>query len=154
MRTQQEIVDRLSAKGDEFLNFEPEVLFGFLDFEHAKPLLRDGSATEAEWTKLTTGADSMEQAKMYMAEYGWPKALSHRGISAGRTIQKMTAWAWLAEDQKAIDITESTDYAQYGVPILKALCEHWGWPIPDDPAVARMAMGEPCEPGCCNGCGQ
>ena len=154
LRTPQEIVERIKAKQSQLLNFEPEVLGRFVRHEHIKPLLAEG-VTAAEWDEDVTDytvENVIAQAREYMAAYGWPKALGHRGISAGRTIQKMTAWAWLACDEKALQIIRDTPYPQYGVPILWALCEHWAFPIPTSPMSYRMAHGRPCIDNCTNGC--
>ena len=45
-----------------------------------------------------------------------------------------------------------TPYEQYGAPKLKVICERLGFPMPDDMAALRMARGEPCTPGCAEGC--
>lgn len=157
MRTQNEIVARFNAKSKEIMNFEPEVLFEFLDFEHAKPFLKEG-ITEKDWETIPYDKETvLTQAKEYMEEYGWPKCQDHRGLSASRTLTKMQAWTWLlGEDElvEKISKMEKTNYSQYGAPILKVICEHFGWPIPDDEATQRMMEGLPCTPDCNMGCGR
>ncbi|MBI3936011.1 MAG: hypothetical protein HY323_03470 [Betaproteobacteria bacterium] len=154
MPTQDQIVARIKKKQQELLNFEPEVLIYYLDFDHVRELLQVTTLTREKWQEEVGYRTPLAEARTYMAEYGWPKTLGHRGISAERTIQKMAAWAFLADDQEALRITEETDYAQYGAPILWALCLHWGFDVPGDAAVTRMASGRACRPGCEEGCGQ
>jgi hypothetical protein len=145
MRTQDEIAERFMRKRQEFLNFEPEILVAFLDYEHAKPILKEG-VTADEWgeSRIPLIRETVvEHARTYMGEYGWDKCLNHRGISANRTVQKMEAWMWLLCDDEMVAVCQDPElYPQYGAPILKAICEKYGWEIPDDPAVDRMAAGK------------
>ena len=155
-RTMEAIAARLSEMSDKFLSFQPEVLIGYLDLQHARPFLR--SDFDVSTFTFTDPADSGAiKAHMaeYMEDYGWPKARGHRGISAGRTVEKMQAWLWLLEDDEMLAIAEDeSQYPQYGVPILKQICEKYGFPIPEGDDVARMSEGLPCEPGCDMGCGR
>lgn len=159
MRKPEEIVARIEKKQKEMLNFEPEVLMPYLKYEHAKPFLKE-ETTKEDWEKdlpQYTKKVILHEAKAYMAEYGWPKCEGHRGISASRTLQKMEAWAWLlAEDELVQQIEEMmrTSYAQYGAPVLKAICEHFDWPIPAGEAIERMMRGEPCGADYECGCGR
>jgi hypothetical protein len=156
LRTQDEILERIKAKQQEFLCFEPEVLFEWLDYEHAKGLLKP-EVTKDKWDSDRPAykrANVLARAYDYMAEYGWPKARDHRGISASRTVQKLTAWVWLAGEDELLDRMAAAPYENYGAPILKLVADHFGWPMPKDEALERMARGEKCHPECCEGCGQ
>lgn len=157
-RSQEEILARFK-KTDSPFGFDREVLLGFLEYHAAMAggILKDGVA-EADWPEpqACTRDAALEQAKAYMAEYGWPKCEGHRGISASRTIEKMVEWIWLAgDDEFSEQVMAMTDthYAQYGAPILKAICERYKWPIPQDNMMQRMMRGEPCGLGDC-GCGE
>lgn len=153
LRTQDEIVTKLKGS-NSFFGFDSEVLVPYLDFEHAKPFLKPEASAETWPGKYPSREEVLAEAKKYMEEIGWPKVEDHRGISANRTIEKMEAWIWmLGEDELLRRVTE-VDYPQYGAPKLKVICEHFGWPIPADPAIARMIDGDPCRPGCESGCGQ
>ena len=154
MRTQDEIAKR-AQDSSGFLCFSPEVLVPFLDFEHAQPFLKP-EVTAAEWTPKALTRDAvLAEMREYMAEYGWPKALDHRGISAGRTVEKMTAWMWLLGDDEAVAFAEDSDnYPQYGAPVLKFICERFGFDVPADEQAHRMARGEHCGADYRCGCGQ
>lgn len=154
MKTTDEIVDRIKASDDPF-GFDREVLIGYLPFKVANDagFLRDDAEDWGDdWTEPTRENVLRDMGK-YM-EFAWSKALGHRGLSAGKSVVRMRAWCWLLGDEDEIDWD---DYAQYGVPILKALCERYGFPVPDGEwegkAIHRMAAGLPCEPGCEDGCG-
>jgi hypothetical protein len=159
MRTQEEIVNKIKQQQKELISFHLEVLVFYLDFKHAKEFLKEDVKDE-DWEKdkqKYTREIVLEEAKTYMANYGWPKCQGHRGISASRTLDKMKAWAWLLGDDSAVDEInrlEAHNYAQYGAPVLKYICERYGWPIPDDEATRRMMNGLPCVPDCSEGCGK
>jgi hypothetical protein len=80
--------------------------------------------------------------------FAWGKARDHRGISASRSVEKMRTWVWLLDDPEI-----TANYQNYGAPILRAICERYGFPIPDGDDMRRMSEGEPCRDGCDEGCG-
>lgn len=147
-RSQKEIVDRIEEiKSGDVFGFESEVLISALDFPYAKIYLKEG-ITEEEWKELTDDAPPVfEQMRTYM-EFAIGKAQDHRGISASRSVMKLNGWTWLLGCEPI-----ESPYAQYGAPILKALCERHGFDWPDDEDINRMAEGKPCHVGCCDGCG-
>lgn len=156
MRTQDEIRARYDATRDEDpLGFRAEVLLPRLDYAHVADLVKPDT-TEAEWADGAEGSDAesvLDAARDYMA-FAWGKVADHRGISAGRSVEKIGEYLWLAEETGALAALEEAGYAQYGAPKLLAVCQALGWPWPaDDPGVVRMSEGLPCEPGCVEGCG-
>lgn len=162
MRTQEEIVTRIREKRDVIFGFEAEVLLPHLDYEHAKEFLKPEASRE-QWEGLHRNGDVEERYPLTeaaalrdfrsYAEFAWGKAADHRGLSAGRSVEKLTAWAWLLGRDDVLVQVEKTDYAQYGCPKLKVICEAFGFPIPDDEGSQRMMRGEPCVVGCDMGCG-
>ena len=160
MRTQDEIVARLRApRGDLLFNFEPDVLLPQLDFDRAREFLKDG-ATAEEWGRATDGVEeryplgeaaALRDFRSYAA-FAWSKARYHRGLSAIRSVQKLSAWAWLLGRDDVLEAVERADYAPYGCPKLKVICEAFGFPVPDDEELVRMMRGEPCTPDCEDGC--
>lgn len=146
MRTQDEIAG-YAAGVEDFFGFKKEALVYCLDFEHAKPFLKD-EVTEAEWEPTLTDEDVLKDMRDYMI-FAIGKCEDHRGLSAGRSVNKLNAWTWVLGFEPIEE-----PYAQYGAPILKALCERHGfeWPTDNDP-LNRMAQGMKCEPGCLEGCG-
>ena len=152
MRTQQEIVDRMKAESSIFA-FGSEVLAGYLELEHLRPFCkRDADLADHKPSPLTS-EHVLAEMRGYM-EFAWGKALGHRSISASRSVEKFAAWLWLLGDDEMFSFAEAdSTYAQYGVPVLKAISVKYGFPFPDGPAVARMAQGLPCTAGCVEGCG-
>lgn len=157
MRTQDEIVDRmraLAASGQDLFGFAQEAMLSALDFEHAKPWLKDGVTAE-QWSPDTSAAGVLRELAEYMA-FAWEKALGHRGLSADRSVTKLTQWLWvLGSHDELVSSVEAgrVPYAQYGAPVLKAISDAVGLPTPDSADAVNMMAGRPCTPGCDSGCG-
>jgi hypothetical protein len=62
--------------------------------------------------------------------FAFEKALGKRGISAGFMNDVIKMWMWVLED----DLQNMEEYAQYGLPLLKAVAVKYGLPneIGDD----------------------
>jgi hypothetical protein len=151
MRTQDEVVARIREKRSIF-SFDAEVLVHALDYEHAREFI--GTTSREKW-EATKHPISEEEAIRDFADYAafaWGKAEDHRGLSAGRSVEKLEAWTWLLGRDDVLSQSENALYAMYGCPKLKVICEAFGFPIPDDEPVVRMMRGEPCTPDCDAGC--
>ena len=63
-------------------------------------------------------------------DFAFEKALGRRGISAGFMHSVIRMWMWILED----DLQNMHDYAQYGLPLLKAVADKYELPneIGDD----------------------
>lgn len=119
-RTQVEILNRIHAIApDDFFGFQTNDLVYFLDFEHAKPFLMEGTTAE-QWSPAL---DPIEKIKEYMP-FAWGKANNNRGLSALRSIEHMKAWVWL-DDQPTLSELLEPDYQYYGKNHLVAICEHY-----------------------------
>lgn len=166
-RTPEEIRAYIETNPD-MLGSTLQTLVPYLSFDDARPLLKDGS-TEDQWNEapdpeaarpdhdsdypswagesLGTPRPLTREAALLEAEayhrFACVKALDQRGISAGRSVMKLTAWAWLLGEDEMVAFAEDDDnYPAYGAPILKRFAEHFGWPWPDDADLATMARGE------------
>jgi len=157
VRSQQEILERVRALNfgppiEDFLGFRREVLMGSLDYDHVKAWLKDGVTAEA-WQPLTTDTEVLAAAALYLV-FAWEKATGHRGISANRSVDKLTEFAWLLGRDDLVEQMDAAPYPQYGVPKLVVFATGLGltWPPGED--LTRMARGLPCRPGCDEGCGR
>lgn len=102
-------------------------LVEFLDFDNAKDFLKE-NATKEEWDKTIT-PNTQEAIKSKILDYmpfAWEKANGMRGISANRSIDHMTAWLWLYDDN-LLEKVEEIEYEHYGKEKLIAICEHFNW---------------------------
>ena len=126
MRTDQEIIERTKEiKSRDWMGTMTGDLVSRLSFDAAKQFLRD-DATEADWGDPKPRDHEAIKAEIldYMP-FAWDKANNNRGISAGRSLDHMSAWLWLLGRNKAAD--EVLHYDMYGKPQLRAICEEFGW---------------------------
>jgi len=154
-RTQDEIVARIrdhEQNGGDFFGFACELLIDALDFEHAKPWLKEETTAE-QWDESRT-VDTETAARGYL-EFALGKIDGHRGISASRSVDKLREFAWLLGRDEVLAAMDAAGYQQYGAPKVKAFAVGMGWPWPsDDAEMERMAQGLPCVDDCSGGCGQ
>lgn len=121
-RTQDEILKRLETrKKNDMFGFEWKEYLYYLDYEHAKPYVKD-NITKEGWEE-STEKEPAEKIKSYMS-FAWKKANDCRGISTGRSLSHMVAWLWLdGQDEFLKKWNNLEDYEYYGKPQLIAICE-------------------------------
>lgn len=154
MKTSEDIITyyRNEQEGDMF-GFTAEVLLPYLSAEQVRPFLKD-DADLSDWEQEPLKFEAVVAAMREYMEFAWGKVQDHRGISASRSVEKMQAWLWLLGDEETLTFAQaSRNYAQYGAPVLKKICEKYGFPVPEGEDIERMAKGLPCEHGCEMGCG-
>lgn len=143
-----------TVKKLDFLGTYAGDLITRLSFAKAKPYLKP-EAKEAEWEVRPRDRESVIAEMREYMDFAWEKALGHRGISAGRSIDHFKAWLWLlGDDETKAFLDGDENYSQYGVPCLKKVCDVYGFKMPDDEAAKNMAEGRPCHPDCEEGCGR
>lgn len=73
-------------------------------------------------------------------EFGFEKALNCRGISSSFMHSVVKMWMWILEDP----LQDCEDYAQYGLPLFKAVAVKYGFanPIGDDDGDERKYTEE------------
>jgi len=129
LRTQEEIVAHIHAiVGDDFFGFQKSDMLNYLDYDHAKPFLKDGVARE-QWDTARTPYSHeavLKEMSEYM-EFAWEKANNCRGLSASRTDDHYTAWVWLMGDDAFVAKRDAIEYEHYGKERLIAVCDHYGW---------------------------
>jgi hypothetical protein len=153
MRTPQEIADYYRQEQvNDFLNFTAEVLLPYLSAEQVKPFLKE-SADLTDWKPEPLSREGVLAAMRGYMEFAWGKVENHRGISASRSVEKMSAWLWILGDEEMVaSARDNANYAYYGAPILKKICDVYGFPVPDNDGVRNMSQGKPCCEGCTEGC--
>lgn len=77
------------------------------------------------WTE-----ESIKEDMRGDVEFGFEKALNKRGISSSLMYGVVQMWLWVLGDE----LHKSVDYAQYGLPLFKAVAVKYGFenPIGDD----------------------
>lgn len=154
MRTSYEIMVRISEITADPFRFELDNLVLCLDYEHAIPFLKAGT-TEAGWNldKISTDKESVTRCMRNYMQYAIEKAYGHRGLTATRSIFRFRGWLWLAcDDELVVFAEDDSNYAPYGMPILKAICNKYNFEFPNDKEVVRMSLGQPCTENCEEGC--
>lgn len=160
MKTMHSLTDAVAwyeqQKADDMFGFMLTVLLEYLPFGLAHPYLKpeasmlDWNAKVTPFTEEQVTADALK----YM-DFAWGKVLDHRGLSAGRSVQKLRMYCYLlGEDDLTVLCVDESKYPMYGAPILHAICTTLGWPIPPDDAIIRMAQGKACHDDCHEGCGR
>lgn len=154
MRSQDEIVKRIrETKDTDFFGFGQEVLLQALDFEHAKEFIKP-EVTKEIWNEVfsTYTDENLKKMASEYLEFAWDKAEDHRGLSASRSVQKMTEFVWLLGMDDVVKKIGDASFTTYGAPILKIVAEALGTIIPASEALVNMMNGSPCSPSCDEGC--
>jgi len=153
MRSQEQIVSFCKeAMHAVFGTFTLEVLVPFLEPENAKQFVSP-KTDMAEWHQVQLVEESIVNEMAHYIGFAWEKVRMHRGLSAIRSVIKIRAWLWLLEDEELyVFVCKDENFTNYGAPILKAVCEAYKIPIPNDRAILRMVDGNKCRPDCDWGC--
>lgn len=153
MRTQQEILDRIASLTDDALGFQFEVLVESLEYDHALPYLIEGTTQKAwESERRPLQGEYLGSVAEGYLDFAIQKIIDHRGISAGRSVQKLREYAWLLGRDDVVAAMDAADYPQYGAPKVKAFAIGMGYSWPSEPMLERMAEGGYCIDYCDGGC--
>lgn len=164
MRTPEEIVERIDKireAGDDFFGFRQEVLTAALPWGHLEQYLREDLPAEEKQVYRDgrverTEAWLLNEAKEYF-HFAIGKIIDHRGISASRSVEKLTEYAWLLGRDDLVEAMDGTGYSKYGAPIVLLFGATMGFSLPeldqeDAEALDNMANGVSCRRGCEEGC--
>lgn len=161
MRSQEDILNRFNAirrSGKDIFGFRQEALLEAMILETAKRTELMSDLDSDSWTE----PDVESTARAYLL-FAVGKAVSHRGLSAGRSIEKLEEWLWVLGDEVVFNAFVDADYPQYGAPKLQVLVKAWDMESTVDEYVRtdghslsewrRMARGQSCTEFCTRGCG-
>lgn len=157
-RTPDEIVARIHAIRDEdFFGFRMAVLAEALTFNEAQEGgVIASDVTEEKWGEASLAADKLIPGAQEYLKFAIGKIRNHRGISASRSVDKLSEMAWLAGRDDVVTAMGAAEYPQYGAPKVKAFADGMGfteiWAADSDAALERMTAGLPCVEGCLDGC--
>lgn len=123
-RTQAEIVSeiervKVAGRGVDFFGARHQELVSGLDYEHAKPYLKD-DVTADTWD----GPEDPVEIILSYLKFAWKKANDCRGLSSGRSLDHLAASMWLL----GIEYDYEDDYCMYGKPQLVEVSERFGFP--------------------------
>lgn len=148
-RTAAEIAARAGESVD-FFGWDVEVLLPYLDFESAKPFLKDGVTAEEWAAEMADPAKVREAAEGYY-EFALGKIADERGISAERSVTKLREYAWLAGRDDLVAAMDDAEYAPYGAPKVAVFGEAFGFVDSDCATCGTPVVGEGkvyCSPEC------
>lgn len=149
-----------ATRNEDVLGFIAEVLLPRCDYDDVSDLVKADvirDVWESEAQESRDPSTLLDEMRDYLA-FAWEKARDHRGISAGRSLQKLQAYAWLLGDTEGANTIRDrseADYYPYGAPVLAWIAgryyDHFPEP-PEDEALANMIAGKPCSIECAEGC--
>lgn len=149
-----DIIFRIQETGDDFFGSRAEVLLSSLDWDDARPYLMP-EAVEANWHPVQ--GDHLDEVAAHYYEFALGKIENHRGLSAQRSVDKLTEYAWLLGRDDIVTAMDDADYTNYGAPKVLVFGTMLGLPFStgiDKEAILHMAAGQPCYTGCEEGCGR
>jgi len=139
LRNEQEIIEKFKKEIQSAnpFNFKPEVMLDYMSFENAKSFLKEDFVKEVEaGTKQYHHINTIKEAVQDFIDYmvfAWGKALHQRGLSAGRSVDKLSAWLWLLKRDDLADLIVREDlYKPYGSPALIKVCEALNINVPKE----------------------
>lgn len=125
----------LAGRDDDFFGFmasvaipflPKDVVYGMLNEEYREKL----DSGEDEHIQITDVYEGAQDFLDYMV-FAWMKAMDERGLSAGRSIEKLKAWMIiLGRPDVATVLDDDNLYPPYGRPALRKACEMLGIDVP------------------------
>lgn len=155
MKTKAEIAEFLKKK-------EKDDVFGFTFgaiAHYAAELIceQEYGKDRAKWPEYVRATKDSKLTKRAVTNeivgylpFAFKKALTHRSISAERSVDKLAAWLWVLEDPLYEFAMDEKNYAYYGVPVLKRVAKKFSVKIPN--RIKDWKNGKPCQRGCIEGC--
>ncbi len=132
-RTPQEVLD-YGNNHDSFMSFSKEILIHYMPPEISSAWIIEDKREEHINTPIRE-RDIYETTQDFLdyMVFGWMKALSERGISASRTIDKCATYMWLLgrEDIENV-LRDDSLYNPYGTPALIEACRMLAIAVPGD----------------------
>ena len=138
LRTQEELKEKFDElrNSTHLFSFQIDVLIFYLTFEDTKIYLKEEFLKEIEagtkqWLQITTIERCIQDFLDYM-EFAFGKAENQRGLSACRSIDKLSIWLWIMNREDLYSIITNEDlYNPYGAPALIEVCDKMDIKVPD-----------------------
>lgn len=111
---------------NDFLGFMRQGAREILPWEAMRPWLKDDIVFDELPKKPEYTRENILNVMREHMTFAWGKAHGERGISAGCSVNKFQVWVFALGDYDKIDWD---DYALYGKPILRRICELYGFEV-------------------------
>jgi len=131
MKTADQIKARIrEVEQNDWLGTQVSDLLVHLPFDEARAWLKP-EATREEWDALEP-KDPLDCIREYL-DFAWGKANDCRGISAGRSLDHLKAWLWLAGFDDLVEQHFET-YSHYGKKqlVIGSLIVGFDWKAHDN----------------------
>jgi len=124
------------------LNFDSEVLIKYLPWNDItsvflkeilkQEIFEECVADPQRWRFIDDIAESVQDFLDYMV-FAWGKAFNQRGLSASRSIDKLSTYLWLFGKDDLVEIIQDDSlYDPYGMPALLAVCKKLNIYVPEE----------------------
>lgn len=126
---------------EEILSYKSQTLDGrdlgrLAEFMTVEQLSQVGITLDPDekWVVQEYTRDSVLDLLKRDLAFAFEKALNQRGISAGMMFSVVKMWMWVLDEHEDLINWSDDNYAQYGLPLLKAVAIRYGLdnPIGDD----------------------
>lgn len=119
---------------DDMFGFGKGVARDILPFEDVKDWLKEEYVKEVEagkkkWGVITDVYEITQDFLDYMV-FAWMKSQDERGLSAGRSIEKLSVWMKILNREDLAEVLNGS-YNPYGAPALIECCKKLGIKVPD-----------------------
>lgn len=137
-RSEADIMAKLQEPQYDCMGFRREVLLTCVSWDLKKSQYRQDYVDKVEKgeEKAPATITDVREVVQDMLDYlvfGWMKALDQRGISASRTVEKISAWCWLLGREDLAELVDRDDlYNPYGMPALIEVSKALGIEVPQD----------------------
>ncbi len=128
MKTLQEVIERDSncMDGRDFAR-----LGEFMTLEQLESIgLTPKKELKATWAPKAWKRETVLEQLTRDLGFAFEKALDKRGISADLMLEVVSMWVFALDDEGIRDFAFDDNYAQYGLPCLKAVALHYNLPNP------------------------
>ena len=132
-----DVMENPEKYNDDLFRFKREVATNFLQFDEVKHLFDlDGKEEKvkeikSKWHTIGSVAEGAQDFLDYMV-FAWMKARDGRGISASRSIDKLSTWMRILSRADVAEALEDEElYAPYGKPALIKACKMLGINYPE-----------------------
>lgn len=128
-----------SIKAQDFLGFSAEAYLPFMNWEDAKEYYKEEFRQKVDSGEIKYTNVIIEEAAQDFLDYmnfAWDKAQNMRGISASRSIEKLSAMLYcMNRADLAEEIQREELYNPYGAPALINICKKMRITFPESLAV-------------------
>ena len=126
MRTQKEILEKISKLRDDMFGDRHLALLSCLTFNNAKRFLKDDVASD-DWEGSNKREVVLENMEDYMS-FALGETRCGKGMFPYQALCHYETWIWVLEDEKHLK-KKKKGLSGYGKDELIAICNHYGWNV-------------------------